>query len=84
MSCVVSVAGICASDDGLKISPSQIGQTPPNDKHAEHKASCLFLKSLIRFSAAESGLESHRQAPVFQIMLEIENLQFLKVEKRCC
>jgi len=43
MSCVVSVVGICPSDDGLKISPSQIGQTPPNDKHAEHKASCLFL-----------------------------------------
>ena len=28
MSCVMSVVGICPSDDGLKISPSQNGQTP--------------------------------------------------------
>ena len=33
MSYVVSVVGICSSDDGLKISPSQNAQTPSNDKH---------------------------------------------------
>ena len=50
MSCVVSVAGICSSDDGLKISPSQNAQTPPNDKHAGHGDPCLYLKFLIRFN----------------------------------
>ena len=50
MSCVVSVVGICSSDDGLKISPSQNAQTPPNDKHAEHGNPCLILKFLIRFN----------------------------------
>ena len=48
MSCVVSVGGVCASDDGLKISPSQNAQTPTNDKHVGHGDSCLILKSLIR------------------------------------
>ena len=50
MSCVVSVVGICSSDDGLKISPSQNAQTPPNDKHAGHGDPCLFLKALNRFN----------------------------------
>ena len=54
MSCVVSVAGICASDDGLKISPSQNGQTPANDKHAGHGDSCLYLWFLIRFNTTAS------------------------------
>ena len=52
MSCVVSVVGIFASDDGLKISPSQNAQTPPNDKHVGHGDPCLFLKLLIRFNTA--------------------------------
>ena len=52
MSCVVSVVGICSSDDGLKISPSQNAQTPPNDKHVEHGDSCLYLKLLIRYDTA--------------------------------
>ena len=52
MSCVVSVVGICASDDGLKISPSQNAQTPPNDKHVRHGDPCLMLKFLIRFNTA--------------------------------
>jgi len=50
MSCVLSVVGICSSDDGLKISPSQIAQTPTNDKHAGHGDSCLYLKFLICFN----------------------------------
>ena len=50
MSCVVSVVGICASDDGLKISPSQNAQTPPNDKHDGYGDPCLILKFLIRFN----------------------------------
>ena len=50
MSCVVSVVGICASDDGLKISPSQSAQTPPNDKHVGHGDPCLYLKFLNRFN----------------------------------
>jgi len=50
MSCVVSVVGICSSDDGLKISPSQNEQTPPNDKHVGHGDPCLILKFLIRFN----------------------------------
>ena len=50
MSCVVSVVGICAPDDGLKISPSQNAQTPPNDKHAGHGDPCLYLSLLIRFN----------------------------------
>jgi len=44
MSCVVSVGGICASDDGLKISPSQNAQTSPNDKHVGHGDPFLYLK----------------------------------------
>ena len=52
MSCVVSVVGICSSDDGLKISPSQNVQTPPNDKHVGHGDPCLILKFLIRFHTA--------------------------------
>ena len=50
MSCVVSVVGICASDDGLKISPSQNAQTPPNDKHDGHGDPFLILKFMIRFN----------------------------------
>ena len=50
MSCVVSVVGICASDDGLKIGPSQKVQTPPNDKHDGHGDPFLILKSMIRFN----------------------------------
>jgi len=50
MSCVVSVVGICASDDGLKTSPSQNAQTPPNDKHVGHGDPCLILRFLIRFN----------------------------------
>ena len=50
MSCVVSVAGICSSDDGLKISPSQNAQTPPYDKHVGHGNFCLYLKFLIHFN----------------------------------
>ncbi len=42
MFCVVSVVGICASDDGLKISPSKNAQTPPNDKHLGHGILALF------------------------------------------
>ena len=42
MSCVVSVVGICSSDDGLKISPSQNAQTPPNDKHLGHWGSLPY------------------------------------------
>ena len=49
MSCVVSVAGICSSDDGLQISPSQNAQTPSNDKHDGHGDPFLILKFLIRF-----------------------------------
>ena len=52
MSCVMSVVGICSSDNGLKISPSQNVQTPPNDKHDGHGDPYLILKFLIRFSAA--------------------------------
>ena len=52
MSCVVSVVGICSSDDVLKISPSQNAQTPPNDKHVGQGVSCLILKFLVRFNAA--------------------------------
>ena len=52
MSCVVSVVGICASDDGLKISPSQNAQTPPNDKHVGHGDPCLYHWFLIRLKAA--------------------------------
>ena len=51
MSCVVSVAGICSSDDGLKVSPSQNAQTPPNDKHAGHGNPFLYLKPLTLFNA---------------------------------
>ena len=51
MSCVVSVVGICSSDDGLKISPPQNAQTPANDKHVGHGDPCLILKFLIRFTA---------------------------------
>ena len=50
MSCVVSVAGIYSSDDGLKFNPSQNAQTPPNDKHVGHGDPCLYLKFLIRFN----------------------------------
>ena len=50
MSCVVSVVGICSSDDGLKISPSQNAQTPSNEKHAGHGDPCLYLKFLNRFN----------------------------------
>ena len=50
MSCVVSVVGICSSDDGIKISPSQNVQTPPNDKHIGHGDFCLYIKFLIRFN----------------------------------
>ena len=52
MSCVMSVVGICSSDDGLKISPSQNAQTPPNAKQVGHGDSCLYLKFLIRIKAA--------------------------------
>ena len=50
MSCVVSVAGICSSDDRLKISPSQNVQTPANDKHVGHGDPCLILQFLICFN----------------------------------
>ena len=50
MSCVMSVVGICSSDDGLKISPSQNAQTPPNDKHDGHGDPFLILKFMIRFN----------------------------------
>ena len=50
MSCVMSVGGICSSDDGLKTSPSQNGQTPPNAKQVGHGDPCLYLKFLIRFN----------------------------------
>ena len=49
LSCVVSVVGICASDDGLRSVPPQNAQTPPNDKHYGHGDPCLILKFLIRF-----------------------------------
>ncbi len=52
MSCVVSVVGICSSDDRLKISPSQNAQTPSNEKHAGHGDLCLYFKSLNRFNTA--------------------------------
>ena len=52
MSCVVSVVGIFESDDGLKISPSQNAQIPPNDKHVGHGDPCLMHKFLIRFNTA--------------------------------
>ena len=50
MSCVMSVVGICLSDDGLKISLSQNAQTPANEKHDGHGDPCLILKFLIRFN----------------------------------
>ena len=50
MSCVVSLIGICSSEDGLEISPSQNAQTPANDKHEGHGDPCLILKFLIRFN----------------------------------
>jgi len=55
MSCVVSVVGICSSDDGLKISPSQNAQTPPNDKHLGHGDPCLILKFLICLNTTLAG-----------------------------
>ena len=64
ISCVVSVVGICASDDGLKISPSQNVQTPPNDKHYGYGDPCLILKFLIRFNTAALNKAAHcRQVP---------------------
>ena len=60
MSCVVSVVGICSSDVGLRISPSQNAQTPPNDKHYGHGDPCLILKFLIRFNrAAPANPDKH-------------------------
>ena len=65
MSCVVSVVGICASDDGLKISPSQNAQTPPNDKHDGHGDPFLILKSMIRFNTTAPFLA--KQTPYFLV-----------------
>ena len=64
MSCVVSVVGICESDDGLKISPSRNVQTPPNDKHYGYGDPCLILKFLLRFHTAALNKAAHcRQMP---------------------
>ena len=56
MSCVVSLIGICSSEDGLEISPSQNAQTPANDIHAGHGDPCFYLKSLNRFNTTAPAL----------------------------
>ena len=53
MSCVMSVGGICSSDDGLKISPSQNGQTPHKcQTHRTLRVLAFIANNIPVFSAA--------------------------------
>ena len=45
MSCVMSVVGICPSDDGLKSVRPGADRNRTNAKHLGHEGSCLIIKS---------------------------------------